>query len=142
MPDGITRVTLVALPFGLQRQFRSDSRLVPHLGFGAGPLVRFDHRGLGGGNPYMTSGANIGMSAGYPQNSLSVGIPLYLEDFPTLSLTAGGFVSSGANLRFGESRDLALTVEARYTLEHFTDALGNPGDFSGPSLSIGFGKYF
>ena len=60
----------------------------------------------------------------------------------SMSLTLGGHVSSGLNIRLGEQKDFALTLEGRYTLAHFTNALGSPGDFSGLSLAVGFGKYF
>ena len=81
-------------------------------------------------------------TTGYPYNSLEVGLPLYLDDFPSMSLTLGGHASSGLNIRLGEQKDFALTLEGRYTLAHFTNALGSPGDFSGLSLAVGFGKYF
>jgi hypothetical protein len=65
-----------------------------------------------------------------------------LDDFPTLSLTFGGFVEAGSDIQFGADRDLALTVSGRYGYARFSDALGSPGDFSGVSLAVGFGKYF
>ena len=140
MPENTTRITLLALPLGLQRQFTPKSRVVPHVGFGAGPLLRFDHRPTLAGSSPFGYGGSIRTSVGYPYNALQVGLPL--DDFPQTSLTLGGFVSSGLNIRFGEQKDLALTVEGRYPLARFTDTLGSPGDFSGLSLAVGFGKYF
>ena len=43
---------------------------------------------------------------------------------------------------FGKNKDLAVTTDGRYTVARFSDALGNPGDLSGFSLSIGAGRYF
>ena len=142
MPQNITRITLLSLPLGLQRQFVPEKRVIPHVGFAAGPILRFDHRsGLPGLSPFGY-GSRIGATTGYPHNSLEIGLPLSLDDFPSMSLTLGGHVSSGLSIRLGEQKDFALTLEGRYTLAHFTDALGSPGDFSGLSLAVGFGKYF
>ena len=44
MPPGITRITLIAIPIGLQRHFAPTSRINPHIGFGVGPIIRLDHR--------------------------------------------------------------------------------------------------
>lgn len=142
MPQNITRITLLSLPVGLQRQFVPEKRVIPHVGFAAGPILRFDHRGGVPGLSPFGYGSRVRVTTGYPYNSLEVGLPLYLDDFPSMSLTVGGHVSSGLNIRLGEQKDFALTLEGRYTLAHFTDALGSPGDFSGLSLAVGFGKYF
>jgi len=44
IPEGVTRITLMSIPVGFQRQFAAQDRVVPHIGFGVGPIVRFDHR--------------------------------------------------------------------------------------------------
>ncbi len=146
MPENVSRITLVSLPVGLQRQFAAEGRLVPHIGFGAGPILRFDHQ-LGpsgfypGGIGFGAGVGSLGQGRGYSNGmDLSIGLPI--DDFPRLSLTVGGFVASGVDIRLGENKDLALTVDGRYSLTHFTGMLGSPGDFSGFSLAIGFGKYF
>lgn len=146
MPANVSRITLVSLPVGLQRQFAAEGRLVPHIGFGAGPILRFDHQ-LGpsgfypGGVGFNAGVGSLGQGLGYSDGmDLSIGLPI--DDFPQLSLTVGGFVASGMDIRLGENKDLALTVDGRYSLTYFTDMLGSPGDFSGFSLAIGFGKYF
>jgi hypothetical protein len=54
----------------------------------------------------------------------------------------GGHVASGLHIRLGAKKDPALTFEGRYTMAQFVDALGSPGDFSGFSLAVGFGKAF
>ena len=46
------------------------------------------------------------------------------------------------DIRLGENKDFALSLSGRYTLARFTDTLGHPGDLGGPSLAVGFGKYF
>jgi len=43
---------------------------------------------------------------------------------------------------FTRSIPLKKPFRSKATLARFLDALGNPGNFSGFSLSIGFGKYF
>lgn len=141
MPEGTTRVTLISIPIGLQRQFASKSRLNPHIGFGVGPMMRLDHRSPRPGYyPYNSLG--IDNTFGNGRNSLGLSVPLYLDDFPRTSLTLGGHVASGLNIRLGAKKDLALTLEGRYTLARFVDELGSPGNFSGLSLAIGFGKAF
>ena len=144
MPLDVTRISLMSIPVGLQRQFNTQARLVPHVGFGAGPIVRFDHRsGPPGFYDYGYGPGGIGISTAadlYGGAGIGVGLPI--EDFPRLSLTLGGFASTGANIRFGKKKDIAISVEGRYTLAHFIDVLGNPGDFSGFSVAVGFGKYF
>lgn len=145
MPYNVSRITLVSLPVGLQRQFAADKRIVPHIGFGAGPILRFDHQtGPPGFYPRMgifNAGFDIPYRVGY-YNGLDFSVGLPFEDFPRLSLTVGGFVTSGIDIRLGENRDFALSLGGRYTLAHFTDMLGSPGDFSGFSIAIGLGKYF
>ena len=70
----------------------------------------------------------------------SIGLPI--DDFPAVSLTLGGFAAAGFDIRLGEKKELALTVDGRYTLARFVDALGSPGNLGGPGLAIGIGKYF
>ncbi len=149
MPEGVTRITLMSIPVGFQRQFAAQDRVIPHIGFGVGPIVRFDHRaGAPGFYPgysgygYGPGGVSVNTGFGSGAGGGSVGIGLPLEDFPQLSLTMGGFVGTGMNIRLGKKKDLALSVEGRYTLARFTESLGSPGDFSGLSVAIGFGKYF
>ncbi len=146
MPGSVSRITLASLPVGLQRQFAADKRIVPHIGFGAGPIIRFDHQtGPPGFYPHTGIGFNAGVGtpyrAGY-YNGLDLSVALPFGDLPRLSLTVGGFVASGIDIRLGENKDFALTLDGRYTLAHFTDMLGSPGDFSGFSIAIGLGKYF
>ena len=140
---GVQRVTLISMPVGLLRQFGVKRRIVPHVGFGAGPYLRYDHRsgyggyatgelGFGTGSAGGFRGFNVGMAQG--------GGPI--GGFPDISLTLGGYVLSGCSVRFEEHGNLAVTTDGRYTLARFSDALGNPGDLSGFSVSIGVGKYF
>ncbi len=138
LPDKVTRITLVSLPLGLQKQFGSKNRVIPHVGVAVGPVVRFDHHpGIAPGfYPTYTD-----LRTGRGGSSLGVTVRPF-DDFPTISLTFGGFAESGTDVRFGEDRDLSLTIAGRYSLVRFHDALGNPGDFSGLSFSVGFGKYF
>ncbi len=143
MPASTTRITLIALPIGLQRHFAPTSRINPYVGFGAGPIVRLDHRARQPGYyPYNYPGFSGTFRNG--RNQLGVTVPLSLDelDFPSTSLTLGGHVASGMNIHFGAKKDLALTIEGRYTLARFVDALGSPGDFSGFSAAVGFGKAF
>ena len=149
MPPNVTRITLISIPVGLQRQFRSSGRVVPHVGVGVGPVLRFDHQSIGpgfypgyGGYGYGPGGVRINTGAGYSGNGIGLGVGLPFDEFPQVSLTAGGFVSSGMHVRLRKKKDLAISVEGRYSLTRFTDALGSPGDFSGFSVAIGFGKYF
>ncbi len=140
---GVQRVTLISMPVGLLRQFGVEKRIVPHVGFGAGPYVRFDHRGGYGG--FLSGGLGIGTGLGGGNSGMGVrlsqlGSPV--DGFSDISFTMGGYILSGFNVRFGENKDLAVTTDGRYTLARFSDALGNPGDLSGFSLSIGVGKYF
>lgn len=138
LPDNVTRITLMSIPFGLQQQFGARNRVVPHLGIAVGPLLRFDH------HPNLAPGfypTGIDIRTGARTNSLDLTLRPY-EDFPTMSLSFGGFVEAGADIRLGSERDLSLTVAGRYSVARFSDTLGEPGDFSGPSVSVGFGKYF
>lgn len=140
---GVQRVTLISMPVGLLRQFGVKRRIVPHVGFGAGPYVRYDHRGGYGGYTTGELGFGTGSAGGY--RGINVGITQFggpIGGFPDISLTLGGYVLSGCSVRFGEHGNLAVTTDGRYTLARFSDALGNPGDLSGFSLSIGVGKYF
>lgn len=141
MPPGITRITLITIPIGLQSHFAPTSRVNPHIGFGLGPIIRLDHRSHRPGYYY---GNNLGLDriVRNGHNSLNLTVPLTLDDFPSTSLTMGGHLASGLNIHFGEKKNLALTIEGRYTLARFIDALGSPGDFSGFSAAIGFGKAF
>lgn len=140
MPPGITRITLITIPIGLQRHFAPTSRVNPHIGFGFGPIIRLDHRSHRLG--YYGNNLGLDRIVRNRHNSLNLTVPLTLDDFPSTSLTMGGHLASGLNIHFGEQKNLALTIEGRYTLARFIDALGSPGDFSGLSLAIGFGKAF
>ena len=137
LPQNVTRITLVSMPFGLQQQFGAGNRIIPHVGAAVGPVIRFDHHpGLAPGFYPSYTGIRTG------RNAASVGVTVNpFQDFPTMSLTFGGFVETGADVRFGD-RDLSLTLAGRYAITRFPDSLGNPGDFSGMSFSVGFGKYF
>ena len=140
MPLGTTRITLITIPIGLQRHFAPTSRLNPHIGFGFGPIIRLDHRSHRLG--YYGNNVGLDRIVRNGQNSLNLTVPLSLDDFPSTSLTLGGHLASGLNIHFGAKKNLALTIEGRYTLARFADALGSPGDFSGFSAAIGFGKAF
>lgn len=140
MPANTTRITLFQLPIGLQHQISSKSRVVPHLGFGVGPILRFDHRSPRPG--YYPNNAGFGVGYQNGQDALGFTFPTLTEDYPDLSLTLGGHASAGLSFKLGEKKDLGVSIEGRYTLARFTDALGSPGDFSGFSLGIGFGKQF
>lgn len=138
LPDNVTRITLVHLPIGLQQQFGAGNRVVPFVGAAAGPVLRFDHRpGLAPGfYPTYTDLRTQG-------NGATFGVTVNpFEDFPSVSLTVGAFAEAGADIRLGSDRDVSMTLAGRYSLTRFPDALGNPGDFSGLSISVGFGKYF
>tara|TARA_Y100000588_G_scaffold331866_2_gene369759 strand:- start:1005 stop:1637 length:633 start_codon:yes stop_codon:yes gene_type:complete len=138
LPPNVTRITLIALPFGLQQHFSPNSRVIPHVGFGAGPVLRFDHRPQDGF--YPNTRGTLGNTYFGPANSVSA--DLFLSVFPPMSLTVGGFVESGVDIRVGSEKDLVITLAGRYPLTRFSDAVGNPGDFSGFSLAVGLGKYF
>ena len=140
MPLGTTRITLITIPIGLQRHFAPTSRINPHIGFGFGPIIRLDHRSHRLG--YYGNNLGLDRIVRNRQNSLNLTVPLTLDDFPHTSLTLGGHLASGLNIHFGAKKELALTIEGRYTLARFADALGSPGDFSGFSAAIGFGKAF
>jgi hypothetical protein len=145
MPAGVDRITLISFPVGLQRQFAADATIVPHIGFGVGPILRFDHQ-IGPISSYPGVGFNAGIGNAYQGRGRAGGmdltVALPIDDFPQLSLTVGGFAAAGFDILLGEDKDYAVTVDGRYNLAHFTETLGNPGSFSGPSLAIGFGKYF
>ena len=143
MPASTTRITLIALPIGLQRHFAPASRVNPYVGFGAGPILRLDQRARQAGY-YPNYGMGFGGAFRNGRNALGLMIPLAFDDlnFPSTSLTLGGHVASGLTIRFGAKKDFALTLEGRYTLARFFDMLGSPGDFSGLSAAIGFGKAF
>ncbi len=140
MPLGTTRITLITIPIGFQRHFAPKSRINPHIGFGIGPIIRLDHRS----HQLGYYGNNLGLDriVRNRHNSLNLTVPLTLDDFPSTSLTLGGHLASGLNIHFGSKKNLALTIEGRYTLARFADMLGSPGDFSGFSAAIGFGKAF
>ena len=140
MPLNTTRITLITIPIGLQRHFAPTSRINPHIGFGFGPIIRLDHRSHRLG--YYGNNLGLDRIVRNRQNSLNLTVPLSIDDFPSTSLTLGGHLASGLNIHFGAKKNLALTIEGRYTLARFADALGSPGDFSGLSLAIGFGKAF
>ena len=145
LPAGVTRVTLVSIPVGLQRQFRQDGRVVPFVGLGAGPYFRFDHQAVSTG--YYPGGISFSGGSSYLRNgdqssALGLRIGLPFEGAPTISATLGGYVGSGLDIRVGADQDFAITLDGRYTLARFTEALGSPGDLSGFSLGIGFGRYF
>ena len=140
MPLGTTRISLIAIPIGLQRHFAPTSRINPHIGFGFGPIIRLDHRSHRLG--YYGNNLGLDRTIRNRHNSLNLTVPLTLDDFPSTSLTLGGHLASGLNIHFGAKKNLALTIEGRYTLARFIDAMGSPGDFSGFSAAIGFGKAF
>lgn len=140
MPLGTTRITLITIPIGFQRHFAPTSRINPHIGFGFGPIIRLDHRSHRLG--YYGNNLGLDRIIRNGRNSLNLTVPLTLDDFPSTSLTLGGHLASGLNIHFGAKKNLALTIEGRYTLARFIDATGSPGDFSGLSLAIGFGKAF
>lgn len=140
MPENTTRITLFSLPFGLQHQMSHKSRIVPHIGFGVGPMLRFDHRSPRQG--YYPNNGGLRGNAQFSQNGFGVTIPILTEDYPDISLTLGGHVAAGFTFKLGDKKNLGLSVEGRYTVAHFIDELGAPGDFGGLSLGIGFGKQF
>ena len=149
LPVDIIRVSLVSFPVGLQRQFAAGKRLIPRIGLGVGPILRFDHHPPPPGFYPSTSlrvdteFGSLTLGSPYPYRATGIGIGIGLnEGFPQLSLTLGGFVDAGLDIRLGENKDFALSLSGRYALARFTDILGHPGDFGGPSLAVGFGKYF
>jgi hypothetical protein len=113
LPKNVTRITLVSLPFGLQQQFGSSNRMIPHIGAAVGPVIRFDHHpGLAPG--FYPSYADLRTRG----TSSSLGISVNpFDDYPTMSLTFGGFVEAGTDIRLGEDRDLSLTLaDSRWTI--------------------------
>ena len=144
LPPDVTRISLISFPVGLRQEFAAENRVVPHLGFGVGPIVRFDHYP----SPYLygyPGSLRFGAGAGASSGGFSVGATIPLDGNLGLgrqSLTLGGFIGAGTDIRFGEHKDFALSLQGRYALAYFTDALGRPGDFSGLSFAVGFGKYF
>jgi hypothetical protein len=141
LPDLTTRISVIGLYAGLQQRFGDKGRVVPRIGFGAGPILRLDHRDLAyyyGYYPYAglrNSTAGGGFDASIP-------IPLNSLDFPRLSLSAGGYANAGLDVVVDQNRLFAVSLDARYNLLRFFDALGNPGDFGGPALYLGFGRRF
>lgn len=101
LPEGVTRITLMSLPLGLQQQFGAANRIVPHIGVAVGPILRFDHHpGLAPGFYPTYTDIRTGPSG----SSLGLAVNP-LDDFPTLSLTFGGFVEAGSDIQFGADRD-------------------------------------
>lgn len=140
MPANTTRITLISIPLGLERQFYTSSDIVPRVGFGVGPIVRFDHRP--GTSSARYNQAYTGNQILYQEDMLGFTWPILTEDYPDISATLGAHVAAGLDIKLGEKKNYALSVEGRYALARFTDALGSPGDFSGFSVGIGFGKHF
>jgi len=145
LPDYTTRVSIVGVFTGLQQRFRDKGRIVPRLGFGAGPVLRVDHLNPSlYGYPYGYYGPYGGIGSGYGGNYYNIGLPLPFSsyDFPTLSLSAGGYADAGLDIVVDRDRLYAISLDARYNLIRFFDALGSPGDFGGPALYAGFGRRF
>ena len=141
LPAGVTRVTLVSIPVGLQRQFRQDGRVVPFVGLGAGPYFRFDHQAVSTGyypGGMSFSGGSSYLGNGGQSSALGLGIGLPFEGAPTISATLGGYVGSGLDIRVGADQDFAITLDGRYTLARFTEALG----FSRRSQRLLSGHWF
>jgi hypothetical protein len=143
LPDYTTRVSVIGLFTGLQQRFRDKGRIVPRLGFGAGPVLRVDHLDPFYGY-YGYYGPYGGIGSGYGGNYYNIGIPLPFSsyDFPRLSLSAGGYADAGLDIVVDKDRLYAVSLDARYNLIRFFDALGSPGDFGGPALYVGFGRRF
>ncbi len=140
LPEFTTRVSIIGLFSGLQQRFKDSGRVVPRIGFGAGPIIRVDHQGIP--SIYNYNQPYVGVASGQGRNSVNIGIPLNGIDFPTLSLSAGGYANAGLDVVVDEDRLYAINVDARYNLMRFYDSLGNPGDFGGPALYVGFGRRF
>lgn len=145
LPDFTTRVSVVGVFTGLQQRFRDRGRVVPRLGFGAGPILRVDHQTPSlYGYPYGYYGPYGGIGGGYGGSYYNFGLPLPFSsyDFPRLSLSAGGYADAGLDIVVDRDRLYAVSLDARYNLIRFFDALGSPGDFGGPALYVGFGRRF
>ncbi|GEM_PF-5228596 len=143
LPDFTTRVSVIGLFTGLQQRFRDKGRIVPRLGFGAGPILRVDHQTPPFYDYYGYYGPYGGVGSGYGGNYYNIGLPLYGGlDFPKMSLSAGGYADAGLDIVVDKDRLYAVSLDARYNLIRFFDALGSPGDFGGPALYIGFGRRF
>lgn len=145
LPDFTTRVSVIGLFTGLQQRFRDKGRVVPRLGFGAGPILRVDHQAPPFyGYPYGYYGPYGGVGSGYGGNYYNIGLPLPFSslDFPRLSLSVGGYADAGLDVVVDKDRLYAVSLDARYNLIRFFDALGAPGDFGGPALYVGFGRRF
>jgi hypothetical protein len=140
MPSNTTRITLFSLPVGLQHQISRKGRVVPHIGFGVGPMIRFDHKAARPG--YYPSSGGFGINGQFDRNVVGFDVPLFTEDYPEMSLTLGGHIAAGIGVKLGTKKDLGFSIESRYTLAKFIDNFGSPGDFSGFSFGIGFGKHF
>lgn len=141
LPDFTTRLSIVGLYAGLQQRFGDKNRVVPRLGIGAGPVIRVDHQSPPLYGYYY--GPYAGVNSGYGGNYYDVGLPLFGGfDFPRLSLSFGGYANAGIDVVVDKDRLYAVSLDARYNLIHFFDALGSPGDFGGPALYVGFGRRF
>jgi len=111
LPAETTRVSLLTLPMGIQYQFVTENHLVPHVGLAAFPALRFDHHPLGNRYPaYSTNGLQGGVARG-GAGLVQIGIPL--DEMPTLSVTLGGHVEAGLDIRVGSDRDIAQTLNGR-----------------------------
>lgn len=142
LPDFTTRVSVIGLFTGLQQRFRDKGRVVPRLGFGVGPILRVDHQAPPFYDYYGYYGPYGGVGSGYGGNYYNIGLPFGSLDFPRLSLSAGGYADAGLDIVVDRDRLYAVSLDARYNLIHFFDALGSPGDFGGPALYVGFGRRF
>ena len=143
LPEFTNRVSIIGLFSGLQQRFKDTGRVVPRIGFGLGPIIRVDHQGIPSIYNYNNQ-PYVGVGSGQGRRSVNIGIPIPLNgnDFPTLSVSAGGYANAGLDVVVDEDRLYAINVDARYNLIRFYDSLGNPGDFGGPALYIGFGRRF
>ena len=143
LPGFTTRVSVIGLFTGLQQRFRDKGRIVPRLGFGAGPILRVDHQAPPFYDSYGYYGPYGGVGSGYGGNYYDLGLQLFGGlDFPRLSLSAGGYADAGLDIVVDKDRLYAVSIDARYNLIRFFDALGSPGDFGGPALYVGFGRRF
>ena len=130
MPPGTTRITLIAIPIGLQRHFAPTSRINPHIGFGFGPIIRLDHRSHRLG--YYGNNLGLDRIVRNRHNSLNLTVPLTLDDFPSTSLTLGGHLASGLNIHFGAKKISPSPLKAA------TPWPDSPTRWVHPAISAGF----
>ena len=102
---------------------------LPRKDYRAGPVLRFDHHPpppgfyptIGTGGLTVGGGSVAVGNYGSPYTGVGLTVGLPLDDYPDMSLTAGGFAEAGVDVRLGADRDYSLTMSARYDLVRFPE---------------------